>query len=166
MKTYKDVRDGDLLVWSEDRASRTSNALLKIVRFFTMSEYAHVGVAMWVNGELCVVEATIPKIRIVPVRSLPLHVEMPHHVWTEASRQFLMNQVGKDYSFMDCIRAYLGSVTTRDDNWQCAELFNEYARIGGLDLGNALTPSRLVRRVMTVTGAQLSMLWPPAPAMR
>lgn len=160
MRTYNDVRDGDLLIWREDRLSRTSNFFLGVVRLATVSDFAHVGVAMWLNGKLHVVEATQPYIRVSQVTDMPYHIPMPG-AWTEESSSFLIAQVGTDYGFMDCVRAYLGITTARDDNWQCAELTHEFYRLGGYDLGSRKTPSRLVRKALRLQHANLALVCPP-----
>lgn len=160
MKYHNDVKNGDLLIWSEDRQNRISNMFLKMVRFFTMSEYAHVGIAVWINDELHVVEATIPEIRIAKVVDTPWHVSVPASVWNDTSSSFLMAQVGKSYSFLDCLRAYLGLRVNDNDSWQCAELSREFYLLGGIDLGKAYTPNRVVRKLMQQVDSGISWLKP------
>lgn len=151
---YKNIRDqiktGDLLVWKNDRLNFLSNLFLKIVRFFTSSEFAHVAIAWRVRDRLFVIEATIPSIRIYPVSKFDEFYHIPMNVSpTEEQLDYLLNKVGLAYSKIDAVRAYIGETLPDDDKWQCVELANKFYKHIGLDYGDNWTPTKFVNAILT-----------------
>ncbi len=143
------IRSGDLLVWSKNGHSKLSNFILFIIKLFTQSTYAHVGIAWKIGKRLFVIEATIPQVRIIPVSEkdefyhIPLNIE-----WKKDYDVFLLDKIGLDYSIFDAINAFLGKRLEKDDRWQCAELANEFYRSIGIEFGEAYTPGDLVEAVL------------------
>ena len=155
------IQDGDLLIWTKDQNSTKSNLFLKLVRLFTQSEFAHVGVAYWIGHRLYVIEATIPEIRIYPLSKKEEFYHLPMDIdFGEAQEDWLMARIGKSYSFMDCVRAYFGYVHSDNDKYQCAELCAEFYRDAGVELGQALTPNQVVYQALSVTRNQLALVKP------
>ena len=150
------IRSGDLLVWSKNPRNKLSNLLLFIIKLFTQSTYAHVGIAWKVGKRLFVIEATMPQVRIIPVSEreefyhIPLNIE-----WKKDYEVFLLDKIGLDYSVFDAINAFLGKRLEKDDRWQCAELANEFYRSIGIELGNAYTPGDLVESVLETQGTSI-----------
>lgn len=143
------IRSGDLLVWSKNRSSKFSNFLLFIIKLFTQSTYAHVGVAWKIGNRLFVIEATIPQVRIVPVSKNDEFYHIPINIqWKKDYEIFLLDKIGLSYSVFDAINAFFGKRLEKDDRWQCAELANEFYRSIGLDFKDAYTPSDLVESVL------------------
>lgn len=139
------IQPGDLLVWSKDRTSVISNFFLKLVRFFTVSDYAHVSVAMRDDGKLAIIEATIPEVRKYTIDDKDEFYHIPMYVeWKDEYKDFLLSKIGMKYSILDAIRAYLGITLERDDRYQCVELANEFYKLAGIDLGDVYTPNGLV----------------------
>lgn len=155
------VKTGDLLVWTKDQQSFKSNLFLKVVRFFTQSEFAHVGIAYWVGDRLCVIEATIPEVRIYPLSNKDefYHIAMDADVDLE-TEDWLLDKVGLPYSFMDCLRAYFGYVSSNNQSYQCAELCNEFYRKVGIELGTVYTPSKLVYSAISLLDTKITLVNP------
>jgi len=159
MSKRSDIASGDLLVWKKSKFSKTSNFYLNLIRFFTRSEYAHVGVAWRIDGRLFVVEASQPVVRIVPVKEADefYHISMDI-AWTEFSENWLLDKVGLKYSILDAVRAYLGKTIEDDRRYQCAELANEFYKLHGINLSYAFTPSLLVSEALENTFAELNYI--------
>ena len=122
---YQDIREsiqtGDVLVWKKDRLSFMSNLFLKVIRFFTMSEFAHVAVAWRVGSRLFAIEATQPFVRIFPISGYDEFYHIPLNLKDikEDNINFLLSQVGRTYSLKGAIRAYLDLPLDYTDNaWQ------------------------------------------------
>lgn len=139
------IRSGDLLAWSHRSWASWYDLQVQAVRFFTQSEYCHVGVAWVIGGRVFVIEAVTPQVRIYPLAKLLPFYWMPLHMpWTEQAEEFALMQVGHQYSKWQAIKAYFGYVDT-DNLWQCAALTNAILRVNQVKLRVASeTPSKLV----------------------
>lgn len=150
-----EIRNGDLLMWSEsnDKVGFFSGLLLKLVRLMTMSDYGHVGIALWLNNELFVIEAVSPRIRLMPLKRAKSFYHVPVHIdWKKEYKDWLLDKVGIPYSFADALRAYFGKEVLYDERMQCVELANEFYKFTGLDFrAERLTPGKFVDAVQTVT---------------
>jgi hypothetical protein len=154
---YKDhrneIKSGDLLIWSKDNISTLSNSYLKIIRFLTSSEYAHVGIAVRIFSRLFVLEATTPFIRLAPVSTKDEFYHIPLDIkWKIEYYDYLFTYIGCKYSLFDAVRAYLGKVAKDDNNkWQCVELAVHFYRKIGIDFGDNFTPSKFVKSVLEIS---------------
>ena len=160
-KVRHTLRTGDLLVWNSDDTTFLSSLLTRLVRVLTLSEYSHTAIALVHEGRVYAVEATIPKIRLTPLSTYRDFYCIPMGITEDPVQQAVMLQHIKTtyldcrYSLFDCIRGYFGKTDTRNDRWQCAELCNHFYKFMGIDLGNAYTPSRLIRAVIKQRGATI-----------
>ncbi len=145
------IKSGDLLAWTHRPWSSWYDFKIQMVRVFTRSEYCHVGVA-WVSaGRVWVIEAVTPKVRVYPLsKLLPFYLlPLPVEPWTREHEERALDPVGDDYSQWQAIVA-IASRPARDNLWQCAELADMIARVGGIDLGTDITPKGLVRAAQTL----------------
>jgi len=144
-----DIKSGDLLVWSNYSNSTVNYILLSIVRYFTMSEYAHVGIAMWDKGRLYVVEAVYPKITANILSESDSFYHIPMKVeWKEEYYQYLKNKIGERYSFIEVFRSYFNIKLKDNKQWQCVELANKFYKLTGYYLGEEYTPSKFVNNIL------------------
>lgn len=137
-------------MWKKDRLSFMSNLFLKGIRFFTMSEFAHVAVAWRVGSRLFAIEATQPFVRIFPISGYDEFYHIPLNLTNieEDDLSFLLSQVGRTYSLKGAIRTYLDLPLDYTDNaWQCAELTGEFLRRVGIEV-TGTTPSDLVEDLL------------------
>lgn len=154
-----EIRSGDLLVWSNDKVSKTSNIYLSIIRFFTSSEYAHVGIALRIFGRLFVVEATSPYIRLVPVSLKDEFYHIPLKIkWNVNHIDLLFGYLGTKYSKLDAFKAYFGIRLNKNNRWQCVELAIDFYKKIGLDFGNNYTPTGFVKNVLNVTNKPIYLV--------
>lgn len=75
--------------------------------------------------------------------------------WTDAHRQWFVDKIGKPYSVMDALRAYLGIALSNDDKWQCAELVQDFYKNCGIDLAGKPTPTRMIRQSLALDSSYL-----------
>lgn len=153
------IKSGDLLIWDKGSGSLISNFLINLVRFFTRSEYGHVGIAWKVNKRLFVIEAVIPHVRIIPLSSKDVFYHVPMSIeWSEESESFLLSKVGLEYSIIDCINAYIGRTSTDMNKWQCAELACEFYRYSGIDIKRAYEPGLLVKTILAAIDTKIILI--------
>jgi len=151
-----EVQSGDVLAWSSNSKVSYLKLCEGIIRFFTMSEFCHVGVALRINDKLYVLEAVEPEVSLTDITDTNDFYCIPMNImWTDGYEVLLKEHLGNTYSIMDAIRGYLGKPSTNNNRWQCAELVNDFYKKIGIDLGNSYTPSKLIKEVMSVTGNSL-----------
>jgi hypothetical protein len=147
------IRSGDLLAWSKGSDNIFSKTLVALVKFVTRSKYGHVGIAWILGGRLVVVDASIPRVRMIAIRDLDEFYHIPLKIrWNRQREAALMEHVGQPYSIMDCLRAFLGRVTEDDDHWQCAELCTDFYTKAGFELQDTYTPAKLVNAFVIENG--------------
>jgi len=166
VKSYKDVRNeiktGDLLAWGKSPGlAPVSDFLLWIVKVFTKSKYGHVGIAIRLGGRLMVVEAVIPRVTLTPISAREEFYWIPmSSSWSNAYLSKLFVNLGKPYSILDCIRAYLGKTDISNDRWQCAELVsNFYEHIGEFD-SLPDTPVEVVNKMVENNNGHIAFVKP------
>lgn len=157
VRPIRQIQTGDLLAWDSDRYTGWSKLVISFIRVMTLSEYGHVGVAFVDNGKVFVLEAVNPKVRIQPISAgTKLYVVSMNLRSTESLQRIMQGYLGCQYSIMDCIRAYLGLTTKRDDNWQCAELANDVYQQLGVELKpKRVTPSGMVHAALQFSQSNL-----------
>lgn len=158
MTSRNNIRSGDMLIWANDEYSTKSDFYLNLIRLATRSEFAHTATAWRLDGHLMIVEATQPVVRLNPVRDWDTFYHIPMGIeWDERSEKFMLERTGCVYGFLDALRAYLGKTVKNDDRYQCAELCKEFYLLHGIDLGDVLTPSAIVRKALEVKQTSLSL---------
>lgn len=148
---YNDIRteikSGDLLAWTHRGWKTWHDFKIQMVRMFTRSEYSHVGIAWVIAGRVFVIEAVIPKIRIIPLsHELPFYWVPMDAPWKQETEDFALSLVGKgEYSQWEAIKAGLGiDIDADNKKWECAEYVSEVLKLDGIDLGNIATPTAVV----------------------
>lgn len=149
-----EIKTGDLLVWSTDDSSILSAIFTRLVRLFTLSDYSHTAIAWVENKRVYAIDATIPRIKMSLLSEckdfyhIPMGITMTQEQQLELKTFIEDTYLDRRYGIMDCIRGYLGKTDMSNDSWQCAELCNHfYARVG-IELGDAFTPTRLIRTII------------------
>jgi hypothetical protein len=126
------IQSGDLLAWSSDNTTLSSRILTRVVRVLTASEYSHVGIALCEGGRVYVLEATIPCITLRPLSECEAFYHIPMRItWSDHLDWYLKHYIGKHYSLLDC-----------------AELCNNFYAQVPIELGDAYTPSHVVRSAL------------------
>lgn len=118
------IKSGDLLAWTYRGWRSWYDFKIQMVRVFTQSEFAHVGVAWEYGDRLFVIESVTPYIRIVPLSNLlPAYWVSVSAPWSVETERFVLSLVGKaKYSQTEAVKAFLSNNNLENDAWQCAEL--------------------------------------------
>lgn len=159
-----EIRSGDLLAWSHRGWGSWYDFQIQAVRIFTQSEYSHVGIAWVIAGRVFVLEAVGGGVRIMPLSALlPCYWLRLGATWTPAAEAAALGEVGKPYSKLQAIAAFLGRLRAgADGKWQCAEYGWWVLQKLGIDLGETYTPARMVLAAQE-RGAPLMYLQEAAP---
>ncbi len=161
---YKTVRplikSGDLLAYTHRSWKSWTDIKIQLVRFFTQSEYSHVGLAYVMDGRVFVLEAVQPLVRIFPLSKTGdfYYLPLPSN-WTEDVAEFAISHVGEPYSQLQAIQAFFRPLK-HDGLWECAELALSVLSQSGINLGNKATPTAIVREAMQ-QGATCSLISNP-----
>ena len=151
------IKSGDLLAFSHRGWGSWRDIKIQIVRFFTQSEYSHVGTAWVIGDRVFVIEAVIPKVRIYPLSKLLPFYHLPLNApWYPRTLELALSKVGEPYSQVQAIKAFF-SVPTPDTYWQCAELALAIAASDDIGLGYKATPTAVVNAAL-VHGSTLTLV--------
>ncbi len=145
----KNIQNGDLLIWSSDKSSLMSRMYLYIIRLFTLSSYAHIGIALWVNGRLCVVEASQPVVKVIPISLANnfYHIKMNLQI-SSGDISWLMSKVGQKYSMVKAIKSYFKLPLELDSTWQCVQLVSEFYKKYNLIVDDSYIPSQFIDNLL------------------
>lgn len=154
---YSDAREsiktGEVLAWTHRSWKTWYDIKVQMVRFFTQSEYSHVGISVVLGGRVWVLEAVTPHVRFVPLSNLiPCYI-LTAPEFTEEKIEAGLAMVGKDdivYSQWEAIKALFGKNNPDDGKIQCAELVSRL-----LCLRCRATPSDVVG-TMLANGSALT----------
>lgn len=144
------IKSGDLLAWTHTGWGSWTAIKMQIVRIFTRSEYSHVGIAWTVAGRVFVLEASTGGVRIYPLS------EKPSFWWVSlpelriGAEEYALSKVGERYSYWQAITGFLKTLKPgADRSWQCAEYALAVLRENGLNMGEATTPAKLMKALLT-----------------
>lgn len=146
------IKSGDIIALSHYKWASFYDLQIQAVRIFTQSEYTHVGLVWECAGRLFVIESVTPVIRMVPLSTMAeegfYHIPMNVPI-TYAELEFALDKVGNGkYSKWQAIKAQLNLLKSGEDNlWQCCEFVKECRKLSGVDVGNKITPSGVVKHL-------------------
>lgn len=154
------IKSGDVLAWSHHGWKTWHDIKIQGVRFFTQSEYSHVGLAWVIGGRVLVIEAVMPLVRIFPLSSLldqDCYLIPSNTPWRYDTETLALSKVGQPYSQLQAMQAFF-HLPTEDTNWQCAELVRAVLKNDGLDVGNVATPTGIVRNRMKAGATMIAIV--------
>lgn len=151
---YSDARPlieiGDLFAFSHDGFSSRQDLESQAVRFFTRSEFSHVGVAWPVAGRVFILEAVVPLVRIYPLSKLLPFYWIPMRKPLEpAAEELALSIIGEPYSKWEAIRGFFGAARA-NSKWQCAEYVQSVLAANGTNLPGKPTPTAVVHGAMAM----------------
>lgn len=142
------IKSGDLLAWSHKTWLSWYDIKIQIVRFFTRSEFCHLGTAWVVGDRVFVIEAVIPLVRIYPLSKLGDFYWIPMSAgWSRETECLALSKVGHRYSTWDAIKAPFTKLKN-DDVWECAELASRIALSDNINLGTTYVPTDVVEQAL------------------
>lgn len=140
-----DIKTGDIIIFSTVKYKSIYSLLGFIVRFFTMSEYNHSGIAWVINGRCFLIEAQLPEVKITPLSRMGSFYHIPlNEKVTQADIDYLVNRVGEKYSLLEAIKSYLTINNPNDNSWICVELVQYFLNRINIPVDNLYTPSDIV----------------------
>lgn len=150
------LRTGDLIVFSANKFKGLGGLISFIVRFFTMSEYNHVGVLWITNGRYFLIEAQVPKVKVTPLSDVGSFYYMSMGLEpSEPQMNELLAKVGEEYSKWEAILAYFKKSDMNNKKWICVELARFFYNLFNIDLSDCYTPSDLVTTLLQDYGKKL-----------
>lgn len=130
---YQDLRNniktGDVLAFTHKSWKSWYDIKVQLVRFFTQSEYSHVGLVWCANDRVFVMESVTGGVRIIPLsKCLPCyHLNMPE--LTQEQVELAFSVMGEPYSQWEAIQAFFGRENRKDSKWECAEFVSVVANL-------------------------------------
>lgn len=149
------IKSGDLIAQGHKGWGSLYDIQIQIVRIFTRSEYSHVAIAWVIGGRVFVIEAVTQGIRIFPLSRLTPFYWIPMNAdWTAEAEEFALKNIGEPYSKWECIKAFFEPLTN-NGLWQCAKWSDAVLEKLGIDLGDRVTPTDIVRSALSRYGSNL-----------
>lgn len=157
MTTYAVARDkiksGDLLAWDHKGWRTFYDLQIQAVKFFTQSEYCHVGLAWVCGGRVFIIESVGAGIRIVPLSmDLPCYWLSMGVDWSAGCDEYILSKIKQPYSRLLAVMGFLGlkAAPRQERKWTCAEFVLDFYRtIIGFPWGECKpTPSCIVEMAL------------------
>lgn len=152
MTNYQDIRNdiksGDLLAFTHRSWKTWYDIKVQLVRFFTRSEYCHVGVAWVVSGRVFIIEAVMPYARIYPLsKSGDFYWIEMDATWLAATEELAISHIGSKYSQSGAVMALFRPLDNDQYN-ECAAYALQIYNAEGLFIGVKAIPSALVQAAL------------------
>lgn len=152
-ETREEIQSGDLIAFSHYKWASPRDWLSQVVRFFSFTEYCHIGVAIVLGGRVWLAESVSPTVRLVPLSNFAkdgFFVIPTRNPMGNDELEYLLSRVGvSKYSKWQAIKAYLDKLELgADDLFECAEYTICARRLSGLDLGNRAVPAAIVKEAL------------------
>lgn len=154
---YSEVRElmesGDVFATSHYDWESREDLEIQIVRFFTQSEFAHVGIVVVDDGRVWLLEAVMPEVRKIPLSELKgkfYWIPMKKPLSLEATK-FALSLEGMEYSKLEAMRGYFDINDESDDKTQCAEVVRIVRNKDGIILNGRATPTSVVYDCMELS---------------
>ena len=140
------LKSGDVVAWSS-KGFKPS-----LIRYFTKSEYTHVGIVWTYRGRVFVIEQVFPEARIFPLSELlPFYVIHMNKPLSAEAEDVAFNYLGiTKYSNWEAIKSLFG-FNNAPDQWQCVEFAKAILKANGTDIHCRDVPSDLVRELQKLS---------------
>ncbi len=140
------LKSGDVVAWSGKGFKPA------LIRFFTKSEYTHVGVVWTYRGRVFVIEQIFPEARVFPLSELlPFHVLHLNKVLTAEAEDVAFSYLGiTKYSNWEAIKSLVG-LNNSPDKWQCVEFCKAILKANGTEISCRDVPSDFVKEIQKIS---------------
>lgn len=127
-KYRSSIKPGDIIVWSKPPyATFLGMIFTAIVRFFTTSNYYHVGIIIQSDDSDLVEVGAIPpavSTRSIANAGLFFHIPMGMN-FTKDDEEWLRSHIGQKYSYWQAVKAWFGFFDA-DTQWICTEFVSAF----------------------------------------
>lgn len=153
------VRSGDIIATTHTSWRSLYDIQIQLVRFFTQSEYSHVGVALVEGDDIYVFESVIPTVRKLRLSALaeqgfywvPLGTVKPASI-AEIESMYAMHGKAR-YSRWEAVRAFFKNISIgKNRYWECAEAVIFWRWLSQVSLGLRATPAAVVKAAQVKYG--------------
>ncbi len=140
------IRTGDVIAWTHKPFNSWYDLQVQAVRFFTRSEYSHIGIALAIGCRLFVLEAVSAGVRIMPLsHDLPFFWIPVAGDFNDEVIELAFEKLGDKYSKIEAIKAFFVKLKPGDNNvWECAEYACYILNKAGIAIDCKCTPSEVV----------------------
>lgn len=144
--TRPKIKSGDVLAWTHRSWGTWYDFQVQMVRFFTQSEYSHVGVAYTLGDRVFVLESVGSGIRMFPLSQAGSFYWLSLDTkWTDDTLNAAMSKIGQTYSKWDGIRSLFVKLKPgADGKWECAEYTSFILQNAGIDIDCRNVPSEVI----------------------
>lgn len=154
------IETGDLLCWRINRADSFFTLILLWYQKLFGVTYSHVAVALRLGDTIFAVEATHPRVRIMPLHMLGnFYLYRLGISFKRSNTTMLLRHLGKRYSLWDLLKNIM-SISSSNDDFYCSELALEFYELIGFFSAvidefdeDIVTPDMLVKKVLEQSGA-------------
>ena len=151
------IKSGDLLAWTHRGWGSWYDIQIQLVRFFTQSEYSHVGIA-FVDGErVFVLESVSAGIRAKLLsEEIPFYWMPTKQKWTAAVKAKAFAELGESYSKWEGILSLFRKIKPgANHDWECAEYAMYILQALGVQIDCRCVPSDVVEWVQDHLDAEM-----------
>ena len=140
------IKSGDLLAWTHKKWDTWYDWQMQLIRFFTRSEYVHVGIAVRRGDDLYILESVVGGIRMRKIEEdLPCFWVTTKAVWTDCAAEKAFSKMGQPYSKWQAISSLFFKIKPgADQRWECAEFAQFVLNAAGVEISVRSTPSEVV----------------------
>lgn len=148
---YSDIRlkikSGDLLAWTHKSWGSWNDWQIQFVRFFTQSEYSHVGLAYVIGSRIFVLEAVGSGVRMVPLSAnIPFFLIQTGMRWNDRVEDLAVSKLGEKYSKWAAIKSFFIKIKPGEDrDWECAEYAMFIMQEAGFPIDCHCTPTDVIQ---------------------
>jgi hypothetical protein len=140
------IRSGDLLAWTHKGWSTWDDIQIQLVRFFTQSEYSHVGIAYVMGERVFILEAVAAGVKLTPLsENLPFFLIQTGMQWSSLVEASAMEIQGQKYSKWEAIKAFFVKLKPgKNKVWECAEYVIYILNVAGYPIDCKATPTAVI----------------------
>jgi hypothetical protein len=154
------IQSGDLIAFTHRAWRSVYDIKVQLVRFFTQSEFSHVGIAFVIDGRVFIIESITGGVRIHSLSDLiPFWHVSTFAPWKPETQAFALSLVGKPYSQLGAIRAFLNKDPERTlDRMWCSKLAQLVLEKDGVIGAVQQTPSAVVYAAQERDGSRTTLV--------
>ena len=154
------IKSGHLIAFTHRSWTSFYDLKVQAVRFFTQSEYSHIGIAWVIDDRVFILESITGGVRIHALSDLvPFWHITTNAPWKPETQKFALSLVGKPYSQIGAIRAFIDKEPERTlDRMWCSKLGQLVLEADGVIGAVQQTPSSVVYATQECDGSRTTLV--------